>query len=187
MHEGKPHEEHEVIVHGGPEERSTEEHLKSPKQFPTDYEPFFPDRNPEETVERSLRLQQQRKREELPKDLQGFEVLVEPVSINGRTLCKVTSTFQQDNDPGFAGANLWIKGYMTNNALADYDENNPGVNETGVEETIPFQKLATVTRSPHSIYLEATSEKVIMGVEAINKEGIGSGLETMPVQTFELI
>ena len=102
-------------------------------------------------------------------------------------MIKLTTTFQQDNDPNFYGAYVWIKGYQTENTLADYDENNPNTNETGAEETIPFQKLQTITRSPSTVYVEKTEEKVILGVEAFNKDGIGSGITTMPVQTIELV
>jgi|SRR6185295_11409199 len=179
--------EQEVVKRGGVEERSAIEELKAPKQFPSDYVPFFPKRTPEEIIEKTIKVDDLNKRRQVPNDLEGLDVLISPVSVNGRTMCRLTTTFQQDNDANFAGAVVWIKGYMTDNALADYDENNPLPNEAGADGTLPFQKLATITRSPSIIYLECTSEKVIIGVEAINNDGIGSGIGKMPSQTIELL
>lgn len=188
--------EQEVVKKGGVEERSTEEQLKAPKRFPSSYEPFFSKRNPQEIVDRTIKLDDLRKRKQVPNAVEELEVLIEAVVVNGRNMSRVVTTFQQDNDPNFAGAYVWIKGYRTDNALADYDENKPEndkddnapeVNQTGADATLPYERLATISRSPYTTYLENTAEKIIIGVEAYNQDGIGSGLDKMPIQTVELL
>lgn len=181
-------EDVEIVRTGGSEDRSSDVRFKTKKQFPTDYTDFYPKKTDKEVIDKAMRLVEQKRRVKIPKQVQNVEVLVELVTVAGRAMTRLVTTFQQDNDPNFFGAYLWLKGYQTDNALADYDENaNNDPNTLGATDTIPFQRQATLTRSPSTIYLENTAETIIVGVEAFNQEGIGAGIFDMPFQTVDLL
>jgi hypothetical protein len=126
---------------------------------------------------------ERRRRSQIPKQVVGLRIKFTPMSVNGRSLCRAEIDFTQENDPNFAGANVWVKGYMTENSLNEPDETGT----VAREETLPFELKVRITRSPCTTMFEATSEDVVIGVEAVNKEGVGAGIEHMPIIETTLI
>lgn len=142
--------------------------------------PFFGDLTDTEIIDAAVNLIKAVDEVEKPGLLEDMSVLTELVDINGRPLIRLLITFESDGDPHFAGANIWQKGYGTGNVLADPDAT------LGKEETLPYQLLTKAEGSPVTLLLEATAEEIVIGVEAINSKGVGSGLENMLTQSVTL-
>lgn len=171
----------DIVSEGGPEHLTTKKILRERGKFPTDAKDFYPKKiEREENIKAVLDRIERLRKNRLPKPLRDLEITQELKTINGRNFAKVNISFWQDNDPNFRGARVWMKGYLTDNALADPDL------PLGAEETIPFELKGQIQKSPSSMVFELTNEEVIFGIEAINEAGEGSGLSSMPTQTLTL-
>ena len=150
----------------------------------TDSKKFLSNRFADKNLADSIvnRVNKQR-RNRIPEPLADLRVTVEPASINGRTYARTSIDFIQNNDPNFAGARVWVKGYGTDNVLGDEDPDAT----TNREESLAYELKALITRSPSTVLFEASSEEIVIGVEAVNLEGVGSGLDSMPTIQITLI
>lgn len=171
----------QMTSEGGPEQSTIKKRLRENGMFPSDTKNFYPDKIVnEDSIRRVMKRIEQSNKSKVPHPLMDLQVVPELKTINGRDFIRLSIQFIQDNDPNFHAARVWIKGYLTDNALAD-----PTL-PLGAEETIPYESRAQIQRSPSSIVLEKTDEEVIIGVEAVNSDGVGSGLDSMPTQALTL-
>lgn len=155
-------------IEGGPSEQSTERRLQV-VNTPADPSNFYPKRTDEQMLSEALRRVDISRSRKIPAAVSNIDVDIERAVFAGRSFARLHISFTQPNDPNFAGARIWIKGYGTGNVLGDPDVT------LAQAETLPFNVHATVSKSPATILLENTQEEIIVGVESFNSELVGAG------------
>jgi hypothetical protein len=170
-----------LTTEGGSEHRTNKQKVRRRSLFPENTQNFYPDQLAREELTKEIisRVDRQ-KANRRPKTLTDLTIRQNLLTINGRNYVQLDIDFVQNNDPNFFAARVWIKGYLTGNSLAETDTT------IGIEETLPYTLLSQIQKAPSSITVEKSDEEVIVGVEAINEEGIGSGLASMPTITITL-
>jgi hypothetical protein len=169
-----------IEVHGGPKQRTSNEKLRAKRKFP-DFGDFWPPTEPVDVIAEVETKVAKRKLLTIPKQLTNLKVTVESTSLNGRTFSRQNVTFIQDSDPNFDHVKLYVKGYATDNVLGDTGT------DIGKTETLPFVEVANALKSPVTFVLEATTEQVVIGVQAINSDGVGTDIKEMPTFAVDLI
>lgn len=140
-------------------------------------EGFYPDPSAENLVLDANRKNELKARQQLPVPVVLESIELTSLSLAGLNFLSVQIWFSDESDPIFAGARIWLKGYGTNNLLGT---------DTDSEEVLPFQLMTVVDRSPATLLLFPTDEEVVLGVESVNIDGQGSGIDKMPTQAFTM-
>lgn len=148
--------------------------------FPIAPKPFYPRQTIEQVLKRAQKNAETKTKSEAPKAVTELKIEASIVTINFRDYVRLTIQFIVLPNSNFDRAFIWVKGYNTDDTLGSV---NP---EVGKELTIPFQRMGTAERSPTRILLDITYENIVVGIEAINKNGIGAGFDSMPTQTITL-
>jgi len=126
-------------------------------------------------IEKKINLTKQNR---LPANVSDLKVTIESTSINGRAFSRQHVWFvAQEN---FDSVKVYVKGYGTGDVLGEDD----AFQKTG---TLPFILVAEGTKAPITFLLEATTEQVVIGVQAVNSDGIGVDINNIPSITVELI
>lgn len=141
---------------------------------------FYDLRGEEDAVQRAVNRAESRRRNMRPDAFDTLEVTKQTVVVNGRDKIRLTVWFTSPSGSNLGGAFVWVKGYGTGNILGGTTEDQNKI------DTLAFQQYARVNQSPCFLDFEVSGEKVILGVEAINPDGLGSGLDTMPTQILVL-
>lgn len=113
-----------------------------------------------------------------PQHVSNVEVTVSTYTLDARDFSRQVVQFSQPSDPNFNRVRVWMKGYQTDNELGTVGSS---------DNSLPFQLFAESETSPVVFITEATTEEVVIGVQAINEDGIGADLATMPTISTTLI
>lgn len=137
---------------------------------------LWPAFNRENALKDAKQLLALKEEDLIPKAVTGLRGAITVVTVNGRTMNRLSVRWVAASDSNYDGARVWLRGYQTDNELGIY----------GAKAAVPWVLLAEVQDSPYTTNLEATGEEVMVTVQALNKNRRGADLKTLPTKTFIL-
>lgn len=141
---------------------------------------FYPSVTQESLMVEAIRRIEGKRRNQVPVPVENLQISKRVITVCNIDWILLDIWFDDASDPLFDGAVIWVKGYGAPN---DMGLGEPGV---GRQDTLAFHAMTTVNHSPATIFLIPTNARIVVGVESINNERVGSGLSAMPTQSFIL-
>lgn len=139
---------------------------------------LYPRRTQEDLIREAVERVTQKFEAEEPSPVTSLFLNKNVLVVGGRLMIQLIVVFETASDGNFHRGRVWIKGYGTENAAA----------QTDVEiDSLAWQQFAVVNQSPAMLLLEPTEEEIVVGVEAENVNGVGSGLEFMITETIDTL